>query len=457
MVTIIQNGTLVTGARSYSADIRIESGKIAAIGPQLPTEGCEVFDASGCKIFPGFIDAHTHLDMDTGTALTADDFASGTKAALAGGTTALVDFATQDRGSTLKKALETWHEKALGKSWCDYGFHMAVTDWNENVCGEIEDMAKAGVTSFKVYMAYDNLRLSDGHIYNLMKKAAEIGGLVSCHCENGDLVNNFIAENRAKGNRTTHFHPLSRPDYMEAEAIERFCCIGRAADAPVYIVHLSTRVGLLAALKAQEEGVNVLIESCPQYFVLDDSVYDLPEFEGAKFVCSPPLRKKEDQSALWEALGKNQIHTICTDHCSFNFKGQKEQGKDDYSQIPNGMPGLEHRPALMYTHGVLAGKITENQMAATLSEQPAALFGMTDKGGLTVGKDADIVIWDPSVQRTVTAADMYQNVDYTPCEGMQLTGWPKAVFLRGQLAAQDGKVSEKPLGSYVSRGPSSAF
>ncbi len=458
MKTVIKNGTVVTPRETFPADIRIENEKIAAVGKNLPQEGAQVFDASGCLLFPGFIDAHTHLDMDTGTALTADDFHSGTRAAVVGGTTAIVDFATQNKGETLSEALENWHRKARGKASCDYAFHMAITDWNEAVSKEIDQMVRAGVTSFKLYMAYDALRVSDGELYEILKRVGQAHGIIGVHCENGDLVNEMVAENRRAGNLSPLYHPLSRPDFVEAEAVARYCYIARAAGVPVNIVHLSTRAGLEEARRARARGQKVYIESCPQYFTLDDGVYSLPGFEGAKYVCSPPVRKKADQEALWEALAKNEIDTVSTDHCSFNLKGQKELGKEDFSKIPNGMPGIEHRPAIMYTSGVAGGRMTNGQMAAILSENTARLFGMyPQKGVLAAGSDADIVVWDPSWRGTITAADMEQNVDYTPYEGYQAQGRARAVFLRGTQVAGDGKVIREHCGVYIARHESEYF
>ncbi len=458
MKTLIQNGTVVTSQKKFDADLLIEDGKIAAIGTNLPKEGCETFDAAGCLLFPGFIDAHTHLDMDTGSALTADDFYSGTRAAIAGGTTMLLDFATQDKGKTLSEALKTWHGKADGKSSCDYGFHMAIVDWNPSVSAEIDEMVKAGVTSFKLYLAYDNLRVSDGELYEILKRVGQVHGIIGVHCENGDLVNRMVAENRAAGNLTPNYHPLSRPDFVEAEAVARYCYIAQAAGVPINIVHLSTKAGLEEVRRARARGQKVYIESCPQYFTLDDSLYTLPGFESTKYVCSPPLRKKADQAALWGALEAGEIDTISTDHCSFNWKGQKELGKEDFSKIPNGLPGIEHRPVMMYTHGVMTGKMTVEQMAKLLSENTARLFGLYPrKGVLAVGSDADIVVWDPRFQSSIHAETQYQNVDYTPYEGQKTVGRAKAVFLRGTQVVFDGRVICENNGIYVPRAQSEYY
>ncbi len=452
MKKLIKNGTIVTPSLSYQSNILIENGIIAAIQPGLETSDTEIYDARGCRLFPGFIDAHTHLDMAMGPTVTADDFRTGTRAALAGGTTSIIDFATQDKGDTLTHALGKWHRKADGISACDYGFHMAIIDWNPEICNEIQSIADAGVTSFKVYLAYDNLRVSDSAIYEILRRVGQVHGIVGAHCENGDIISKLIDTNLRRNNTQPCFHAQSRPDLAEAEAISRFTYIAQMAEVPVSIVHLSSEAGLMAAKSARQRGADIYIESCPQYFILDDSCYYLPGFEGAKFVCSPPVRSKHSQTALWNALSAGSIDTISTDHCSFNWKGQKELGRKDFSQIPNGLPGIEHRPVLMYTYGVAAGRISENHFVASLSENTARLFGMfPQKGQIAVGSDADIVVWDPSCQDTLTAQNQVQNVDYTPYEGLKIQGGAKAVFLRGELAAENGKVLFENQGKYIHR------
>ncbi len=452
MKKLIKNGTIVTPSLSYQSNILIENGIIAAIQPGLETSDTEIYDARGCRLFPGFIDAHTHLDMAMGPTVTADDFRTGTRAALAGGTTSIIDFATQDKGDTLTHALGKWHRKADGISACDYGFHMAIIDWNPVICNEIQSIADAGVTSFKVYLAYDNLHVSDSAIYEILRRVGQVHGIVGAHCENGDIISKLIDTNLRRNNTQPCFHAQSRPDLAEAEAISRFTYIAQMAEVPVNIVHLSSEAGLMAAKSARQRGADIYIESCPQYFILDDSCYYLPGFEGAKFVCSPPVRSKHSQTALWNALSAGSIDTISTDHCSFNWKGQKELGRNDFSQIPNGLPGIEHRPVLLYTYGVAAGRISENQFVASLSENTARLFGMfPQKGQIAVGSDADIVVWNPSCQGTLTAQNQVQNVDYTPYEGLKIQGGAKAVFLRGELAAENGKVLFENQGKYIHR------
>lgn len=452
MAILIEGGVVVTPRGSMQVDVRVEGGKIVQVGMKLPFEGAQRIDAAGCFVFPGFIDAHTHFEMDNGTMMTADDFESGTRGAIAGGTTTIVDFATQEKGGTLKQALEAWHKKADGHSSCDYAFHMAITDWNERTEKELAEMVRAGVTSFKLYMAYDNLRVTDAQLYEVLCRVRAMHGIVGVHCENGDLVNVLTADLKRLGELGTAAHPLSRPDYVEAEAVGRYLAIAKAANAPVNIVHLSTRKGLDAARNARAEGQQVYIETCPQYLTLNEKLYALPDFEGAKYVCSPPLRAQQDSESLWNAISGGEIDTVSTDHCSFNLKGQKEQGREDFSKIPNGMPGVEHRPAVMFAYGVKKERITKEQMAALLSENTARLFGMyPQKGVIAPGSDADIVVWDPEWQGSIMAKAMHMNVDYTPYEGMNIIGRAKHVLLRGQEVVRGGEMIAEKCGAYVAR------
>lgn len=454
MDLLIKGGTVVTAEKSTGMDIRIEGDRITELGIDLVPQGEQVINAAGKLIFPGFIDTHTHFDLDAGDFFTADDFESGTKAALAGGTTTILDFATQNKGETLKEALEIWNKKAEGRSSCHYGFHMSISDWNENTKRELKDMTGAGITSYKLYMAYDNLKVHAGIMYEILKAVREEGGIIGVHCENGDLVNTLIREQKSLGHLSPMAHPLSRPDEVEAEAVNQLLTIARLAEAPVNIVHLSSKKGYRIVEAARNEGQKVYVETCPQYLLMDDSKYELPGFESAKYVLSPPLRKKEDMECLWRAWRDNKIDTIGTDHCSFHFKGQKERGINDFSKIPNGIPGVEHRPALLYTYGVAENRITAEQFCAALSTNPAKLFGMYPKKGvIAVGSDADLVIWDPDCRGTITAKDQLQKVDYTPYEGLSVTGRAEKVLLMGDLAAEDGKILLEKKGSYVHRGP----
>jgi len=456
MSILIQNGILVLPTGPIQADLRVAGGRIAELGPGLAPGASRVIDAQERLVFPGFIDTHTHFEMNKGFPNeTADDWYTGTRAALAGGTTTVLDFAEPERGATLASALETWHGRADGAACCNYGFHMTVKDWSPSIRSELREMTAAGVTSYKVYLAYDNLRLSDAAAYEVVKAVGAEGGVVGCHCENGDLVTEGIRAQQAAGNLSPAAHPLSRPPAGEAEAVGRWLTIAELAGCPVNIVHLSTLRGLEAVRAARTRGQRLYVETCPQYLLLDERSYRLPGFESAKFVLSPPLRAQENCAALWDALEAGEIDTIGTDHCSFRFHGAKELGREDFSKIPNGIPGVEHRPSLMYTYGVAAGRITAVDMARLLAENPARLFGMyPQKGVLAVGSDADLVIFDPNDTGRITAETQYQNVDYTPYEGMALRGRVDTVLLGGEVAVEGGRVLLERRGRYVSRGPS---
>ncbi|WP_040211049.1 dihydropyrimidinase [Clostridium polynesiense] len=453
MSIIIKGGTIVTPRKSYISDIKIKGEKIEEIGLDLKDDNAEIINAEGRLVFPGFIDSHTHLDLDTGYTKTSDNFKTGTAAAIKGGTTTILDFATQNRGESLKEAVGNWHNLSKGISSCDYGFHMAITHWNEEVKSELGKMKDQGITSYKAYMAYDNLRISDGEIYDILKALKEYGGLLGVHCENGDLVNTMIREQIKRGNTSPKGHPLSRPNIVEAEAVSRFIDIAYLADAPIYIVHLSTKEALEEVIKARRRGQKVYVETCPQYLLLQDKLYFLENFEGAKYVLSPPLRKKEDCESLWRALSEGDIDMIGTDHCSFNFHSQKTLGFKDFSKIPNGIPGVEHRPVLMYTYGVMEGRITKEQMCSLLSEMPAKLFSMYPlKGALEVGSYGDIVIWDENYQGNISSTNQIQKVDYTPYEGFKTLGRAEKVFLRGTLVVDEGRIVKENYGRYIKRG-----
>lgn len=454
MQILIKNGDVVSSSGVRRADVLIEDGKIAKVEENLSAPGAQEYDAAGRYVFPGFIDGHTHLDMSTATTHTADDFASGSKAAIAGGTTTVLDFATQERGETLVQAFDNWTALAKGKSSCDYGFHMAITDWNPTTESELPIMTRKGVTSYKLYMAYNNLRVPDGVIYKVLEAVKKQGGIVGMHCENGDLVNVITKELMAEGKTSPASHPLSRPDIVEAEAITRYLYIAELVDWPVNIVHLSTQRGLQAILAARSRGQKVYIETCPQYLLLTEQEYNLPGFESAKYVLSPPLRSEMDKEALWHAVEDGAVDTIGSDHCSFRYADQKTLGKDDFSQIPNGAPGVDVRPELMYTYGVAKGRITVERFIQLVSENPARLFGMYPvKGAVQPGSDADIVIWEKEWAGVRTNENQHTAADYTPYNGFEISGRPAYVFLRGELVVVNGEVVKEKSGEYVSRKP----
>ena len=451
-MTILQNGLLVTPEGPRQADLAFDGGKITAIGQITAYPGDRVVDASGCWVFPGFIDQHTHLQMNTGTAWTADDFASGTLAAVCGGTTTVVDFATQDKGGTVLEALDIWKRRAQGVSRCNVAFHMAVCDWNDRTKKEILLLRREGVSSFKAYMAYDNLRLSDTELLALLETVRENGSICGCHCENGPLITALQEKELALGHTGPAGHPRSRPPEAEAEAINRFTYLASLAHCPVYVVHLSSRLGLEEVRAARRRGQTVYAETCPQYLLLDDSVYDMPGFEGAKYVCSPPIRKREDVTALREALLAGEIEAVATDHCSFRFDTQKTLGKGDFRMIPNGLPGLEHRPALLAEVLRREGALDPVRMNSLLSEGPAKMMGMyPQKGTLAVGSDADLTVWQPEERWTIRASEQHQKVDYTPYEGIEVCGRARQVYVNGILAAENGEPTGAVAGCFVKR------
>lgn len=454
MGLILQGGTIVTDIKSYKADVRIENEKIAEIGSDLFKEGDEIVPINGCYLVPGGIDTHTHFDLDVGTTITADNFETGTKAAIVGGTTTILDFATQSKGNTLNNGLREWHDKSSGKCYSDYGFHMAITDWNDTTSKEMEDMINEGVTSFKMYMAYkDTLQVDDGIIFKALKRAKDLGVLIGFHCENGDIINELINECKENNKLSPKYHQISRPVDLEVEATYRLMKIAKTANAPVYVVHLSSKAALEEVKKARLDGVKVYTETCPQYLLLDDKLYDLDGFESAKYVMSPPLRKKVDNEALWKALEYGDIDAIGTDHCSFNYKGQKDIGVNDFSKIPNGGPGVEHRMGLLYTYGVKEGKISMSKFVELTSTKAAKLFGMyPQKGSIEVGSDADLVVIDPKIKNTISSENQTQNTDYTPYEGYEVDCQFRHVFLRGIEIIKEGKLTvEHPTGKYIVR------
>jgi dihydropyrimidinase len=455
MGIIITGGTVVTAGDIYQADVRIEGEKIIAIGNGVAQPNDVVVSAEGCYLLPGAIDPHTHFDMPTGSFTTADDFASGTAAAVVGGTTTIIDHITQEKGESLFSALAKWHDKAGGKSYADYGFHMGITDFRDQVPVEMGALVeREGVTSFKFYTAYKRLRLNDGEILQALQRCKQIGALACFHCENGDVIDVLKQQAKEQGCTGPKCHPLTRPDVTEKEATSRIIMLAELAEVPVYIVHLSCASALGEVMVAKAKGIEVYVETCPQYLVLDDSYYSADGFNGAKYVMSPPLRKPEDQTALWRGLQTGTIDTIGTDHCSYNYQGQKDIGINDFSKIPGGAPGVEHRLGLLYTYGVQTGKITLQQLVALSSTNAAKCFGLYPrKGTLAVGSDADIVVWDPQQSFIISAATHRQRVDYTPYEGWQQQGKAKHVFIRGQQLVTEGELQQKPLGSYLFRKP----
>ena len=456
MKTLIKNSLLVHSEFCMRGDLLLEGEHIVGIAPEIKDSQAEIYDAEGCMVFPGFIDAHTHLDMDTGSCHTADDFNSGSRAALLGGTTTVLDFATQERGDTLNAALANWHRLAKDNAWCDYGFHMAITDWHKNTAYELTPLIEQGISSFKVYLAYKKLRIADAAVYELSRCLRLMGGLLMLHCENGDLVDGLTQGLINEKRRDVQAHALSRPPYVEAEAVNRVLAMAEASRTIPYIVHLSSLRGLEVARAARSRGQRVWLETCPQYLFLQDNLYAGEFAEAAKYVCSPPLRSASDRKALWQAVLQGEIDVVATDHCSFNMAGQKDLGNKDFRRIPNGLPGVEHRPLLMYSHCVSSGKLSPSQLVRLIAENPARIFGLYPrKGVLREGADADIVIIEPDTPYAISAKLQRQKVDYTPYEGMELNARIKAVWLRGELVAEDNRLlANKPCGQFIPRGPS---
>lgn len=450
MRTLIHNGTIVTGQGVSQSDVLIENGFIQTIAPCIRTETDEVIDAAGKYVFAGFIDTHTHFDLDLGVTVTADNFITGTRAAVLGGTTTVLDFATQDRGMTMQDALDLWHKKAQGSS-CNYGFHMAISEWSGERAAEVEHMAAQGVTSFKMYMVYDAMRLNDGEIYAALKHMAALDCISGVHCENYDVLNERIHELNSAGLRSPLGHPLSRPNEVEAEAVARLMRIAQLAKTPVWVVHLSTKEGLEEARRARARGQEVYLETCPQYLVLDDARY--ADADAEKFIMSPPLRKKADQDALFSAMAAGEIDVIGTDHCSF-FMKQKALGGGEFSKTPNGGAGVQNRAQLIYTYGVLAGRITLPQMAQLLSENAAKLFGMSPRRGvLAEGADADVVLYDPNVKSVISYKTNAHHCDNSPYEGMAVSGAVTDVLLGGKVVVRGGRLVREGEGRFVFRKP----
>lgn len=434
-------------------DLLVKGEKILAVGKDLDFPDAETVDVRGKLLFPGFIDAHTHMALEVSGTVTADKFDTGTKAELAGGTTCIIDYATQYRGESLRQGLDNWHKKADGHSSCDYAFHLAITDWNEEVSRELEEITAKETMSFKLYMTYDT-RVDDEVMYEILSRLKELGGIAGVHCENHGIIQARLKElEKTKGNRMdVSDYPWTRPKEAEAEAVGRLLKIAKCVDTPVIVVHLSTAAGYREISRAREAGQTVYVETCPQYLVMDEEKYSLPAEEARRYMIAPPLRKKKNQEALWQALREGRIQTIATDHCSFTQE-QKNAGAGDFSKTPCGMPGAEERPALIWQFGVQEKRITPEQMCLYLAENPAKLYRLYPwKGALIPGADADIVVWDPHAEWTLFAKSQQSACDYCPMEGTKIHGRAEQVYLRGTLAAENGKILVENAGSYIRHG-----
>jgi dihydropyrimidinase len=454
MPLLIKNGVVVTADKTFAADILIEGETIQEVRPDIPVQpGHEVLDVKGMFLLPGGIDAHTHLDMPFGGTTSSDDFETGTRAAAIGGTTTLVDFAIQAKGTKMRDALDDWWKKAESKACIDYGLHMIVTDLPEAGLEDMDDMVREGVASFKLFMAYPNvLMVDDATIFRALQQTSKNGALICMHAENGSVIDVMVRQALAEGKTAPIYHALTRPTLAEAEAVHRAIALAEMARVPIYIVHLSSEDALNQVREARDRGLPAFAETCPQYLLL--SIDDMkPGFEGAKYVFTPPLREKQNLPKLWDGLRSDNLQVVSTDHCPFCFEDQKALGKDDFTKIPNGGPGIENRLQLLHHHGVNAGKITLNRFVEIVSTAPARIFGMYPKKGvLAAGSDADIVVWDPNAEHLISAKTHHMRVDYSMFEGFQVKGNARQVFSRGELIVDKGQyVGRAGRGQYLRR------
>ncbi len=449
--TIIKNGTVVTHDLSYKADVRIENGIITEIGPDL--KGDTELDATGCYVMPGGIDPHTHLEMPFMGTYSTDDFESGTRAALSGGTTMVIDFCLPSPGQGLMDALQMWHNKS-GRAQCDYSYHMAITWWGEKVFTGIEDSIKAGITSFKHFMAYKGaLMVNDDELYHSFRRVGDLGGVAMVHAENGDVVAELTAKLLAEGNTGPEGHAYSRPSQVEGEATNRAIMIADMAGVPLYVVHTSCEESHEAIRRARQQGKRVWGEPLIQHLTLDESEYFNPDWDhAARRVMSPPFRDKAHQASLWAGLQAGSLSVVATDHCAFTTE-QKRYGVGDFSKIPNGTGGLEDRMPMLWTHGVGTGRLTPNEFVAVTSTNAAKIFNLyPKKGAVLVGSDADLVVWDPEKEKTIAAASQQSAIDYNVFEGQKVKGLPRYTLTRGHVACHNGEMrGHEGHGQFVAR------
>jgi dihydropyrimidinase len=454
MKTLITNGNIITATDNYHADILIEGETVSVIGAKLDMEADRVIDAAGKLVIPGGIDPHTHMELPFGGTEASDDFRTGTIAAAHGGTTTIIDFAVQYKGQSLIEGIDNWHKKAEGKTAIDYGFHLITTELEDSQIEEMYTVMDEGVTSFKMFMAYPGVFLvDDATIFRAMSAAGERGGLICMHAENGVVINEIIKRALAQGRTAPKYHALTRPTRAEAEGVHRAIAIAEMAEAPVYIVHLSCADALNQVREARDRGLPAFAETCPQYLFLSYDNYEEPGFEGAKYVMTPPLREKWNQAELWKGLKTDDLQVISTDHCPFCMKEQKELGRDDFSKIPNGAPGVEHRVSLIY-NGVVENRLSLNRFVELTSTAAAKMFGLfPKKGTIAVGSDADIVIFDPEREQTISAETHHMNVDYSAYEGWKIRGTVETVLSRGRVVIENGEYKGKAGdGQFLKRG-----
>ena len=455
MTILIKNGRIITDKENYISDIFIENGKIKTIFSQINNNADVVIDASEKYVIPGGIDVHTHLDMPLKNTISSDNFESGTIAAAHGGTTTIIDFPTQMRGSFPQESLDLWFQKAEGKACIDYGFHMILTDTTRIELDNLNELISEGITSFKLFTAYPgSLMLDDQSLYELMRAARELGTLICIHAENGLVIDSLIKEAIRDRKTAPIFHALTRPASLEGEAINRAIILAQVAGCALYLVHVSTEDGINKIADARERGIPVYAETCPQYLLLSlDDMIDARGFNSAKYVFTPPLREEGHQKKLWEAIKKNHIQVVATDHCPFNLKGQKDLGMEDFRKIPNGAPGIENRLHLIYEFGVLQESLSLNRWVELCSTQPAKIFGLYPrKGTITIESDADIVIWDPQKKMIISAQTHHMKVDYNLFEGVEINGTPETVISNGEIIIENNKfIGKTGRGNYLKR------
>lgn len=455
MTTLIQNGTVVTAEKTFAADVLVEGERVKEIAAGLPATAADrVIDARGMLLLPGGVDVHTHLDMPFGGTVSADDFETGTRAAAFGGTTTLVDFAIQAKGTRMRDALDTWWKKGDGRAVIDYGLHMIVTDLPDAGLEDMDSLVDEGVASFKLFMAYPGvLMVDDATIFKAMSRTGENGALICMHAENGSVIDVIVRRALAEGKTAPIYHALTRPTTAESEAVHRAIAMAEIAKCPVYIVHLSSEDALNQVREARDRGLPAFAETCPQYLLLSIEELERPGFEGAKYVFTPPLREKRHLASLWEGLRQDHLQVVSTDHCPFCFADQKILGKDDFTKIPNGGPGIENRLQLLYHHGVNSGKLTLNRFVEVVSTAPARIFGLYPrKGTIAVGSDADIVIWDPEAEHVISAATHHMRVDYSMFEGWKVKGNARTVLSRGDVIVDGGVwLGRAGRGAYLKR------
>jgi dihydropyrimidinase len=453
--TLIKNGTVVTADRTFPADILIDGEKIRDIAPSLHAEQAgRVIDATGMLLLPGGVDVHTHLDMPFGGTTSCDDFETGTRAAAFGGTTTLIDFAIQPKGTKMRDALDIWWKKADGRASIDYGLHMIVTDLGEAGLEDMDSLVAEGVASFKLFMAYPGvLMVDDATIFQALSRTAKNGALICMHAENGGVIDVIVRRALAEGKTAPIHHALTRPVTAEAEAVHRAIAMAEIAGVPVYIVHLSSEDALNQVREARDRGLPAFAETCPQYLLLNIDEMNRPGFESAKYVFTPPLREKHHPPKLWEGLKHDHLQVVSTDHCPFCFADQKSLGKDDFTKIPNGGPGVENRLQLLYHHGVNLGRLSLNRFVELVATTPARLFGLYPrKGTLAPGSDADIVVWDPQADHTISASTHHMRVDYSMFEGFTVKGNAKLVMSRGEVLVDNGSYLGRPgRGQFLKR------